>query len=230
MPVRGRTPAVTDGLVANAFQRIPLPPSTFSIQPPGGRTLVNFETNFFTRSDQTLDRTVRLLGQRVDLRIEAHSYTWHFDDGKAITTSKPGAPYPRLQITHNYLQTGRYGPALDTTWVADYRVNGGSWRPVPGSVTIAGTPTNLRAIEAQDQRSSATENGAKGGPGVVGPPFVFPFGPGQRALSSARVEVAEVLLISRWGPGASGRRRPCSSRGCSCPGCGRPCRRCRPRR
>ena len=92
---------------------------------------------------------MRLLGQRVDLRIEAHSYTWHFDDGKTITTSKPGAPYPRLQITHNYLQKGRYGPALDTTWVADYRVNGGSWRPVPGSVTIAGSPNNLRAIEAR---------------------------------------------------------------------------------
>ncbi len=142
-------PEVTDGLVAEAFHRLPLPPSQLTIQPPGGRTLVNFETNFFTRSDQTLNRTVRLLGQRVDLRIEAHSYTWHFDDGNAITTSKPGAPYPRLQITHNYLQTGKYGPALDTTWVADYRVNGGSWRPVPGSVTIAGTPTNLRAIEAR---------------------------------------------------------------------------------
>ncbi|PWN01299.1 hypothetical protein DJ010_19250 [Nocardioides silvaticus] len=148
-PSEAAPPQVTESLVATAFQRIPLPPSTFQIQPPGGRTLVNFETNFFTRSDQTLNRTVRLLGQRVDLRIEAHSYTWHFDDGETITTSEPGAPYPRLQITHNYLQTGRYGPALDTTWVADYRVNGGAWRPVPGSVTIEGAAAQLRAIEAR---------------------------------------------------------------------------------
>jgi len=142
-------PAVTDDLIATAFRRIPLPPSTISIQPAGGRTLVNFETNFFTRQEQTLDRTVRLLGQRVDLRIEAHSYAWHFDDGESITTDKPGAPYPRLQVTHSYLQTGAYGPALDVTWVADYRVDGGTWRPVPGSVTIEGTPTDLRAIEAR---------------------------------------------------------------------------------
>jgi hypothetical protein len=141
-------PAVTDDLIATAFRRIPLPPSTFSIQPPGGKTLVNFETNFFTE-ERTLDRTVRLLGQRVELRIEAHSYTWHFDDGESITTSKPGAPYPRLQVTHSYLQTGDYRPALDITWVADYRVNGGAWRPVPGSVTIAGEPANLSAIEAR---------------------------------------------------------------------------------
>lgn len=147
-PSEGEAPAVTDDLIATAFRRIPLPPSTFSIQPPGGRTLVNFATNFFTE-ERTLDRTVRLLGQRVDLRIEAHSYTWHFDDGETITTSKPGAPYPKLQVTHNYLQKGDYRPALDITWVADYRVNGGDWRPVPGSVTITGEPTDLSAIEAR---------------------------------------------------------------------------------
>ncbi|KAA1425860.1 hypothetical protein [Nocardioides antri] len=147
-PSEERAPAVTDDLVAVAFQRIPLPPSTFTIQPPGGRTLVNFATNFFTE-ERTLDRTVRLLGQRVDLRIEAHSYTWHFDDGESITTDKPGAPYPRLEITHDYLQTGDYRPALDITWVADYRVNGGQWQPVPGSVTIAGEPADLKAIEAR---------------------------------------------------------------------------------
>jgi hypothetical protein len=147
-PSDGGAPAVTDDVIALAFQRIPLPPSTFSIQPPGGRTLVNFDTNFYTE-ERSLDRTVRLLGQRVDLRIEAHSYTWHFDDGESIRTTKPGAPYPELQVTHNYLQTGGYRPALDITWVADYRVNGGAWQPVPGSVTIEGGPTNLRAIEAR---------------------------------------------------------------------------------
>jgi len=147
-PSEGGAPAVTEDTVATAFRRIPLPPSTFSIQPPGGKTLVNFETNFFTE-ERTLNRTVRLLGQRVELRIEAHSYTWRFGDGESITTDKPGAPYPRLQVTHNYLQTGDYGPALDITWVADYRVNGGAWQPVPGSVTIEGEPTDLAAIEAR---------------------------------------------------------------------------------
>lgn len=147
-PSEGSTPAITDGLIATAFRRIPLPPSSFTIQPPGGRTLVNFETNFFTE-ERTLDRTVRLLGQRVDLRIRAHSYTWHFGDGETITTSRPGAPFPKLLITHNYLTTGAYRPAMDTTWVADYRVGGGAWQSVPGSVTIEGDPANLRAIEAR---------------------------------------------------------------------------------
>ncbi|KAA1419222.1 hypothetical protein F0U44_12290 [Nocardioides humilatus] len=133
--------------MAIAFQRIPLPPSTFTVQPPGGKTLVNFDTNFFTRPPN-LDRTIRLLGQRVDLRIRASSYTWHFGDGESTATDKPGAPYPRLLITHNYVRTGRYATSMDTTWVADYRVGGGNWQPVPGGVTITGSSVGLRAIEA----------------------------------------------------------------------------------
>ncbi|UMG93577.1 DUF6318 family protein [Nocardioides sp. TF02-7] len=139
---------VTTTMIANALRRVPLPPSELTIQPPGGQTLVNFRTNFFTE-ERTLRRTVRLLGQRVDLRIEPHSYTWHFGDGESVTTEEPGAPYPRLRITHSYLRTGDYAPSLDTTWVADFRVGGGAWRPVPGSVTIAGAPVTLEAIEAR---------------------------------------------------------------------------------
>lgn len=94
---------LTPGRVLEAFRRIPLPASPLIIQPPDGRTLVNFETNFYTEQE-TLFRSVILLGQRVDLRIDVHSFTWHFDDGETLTTTKPGAPYPKLQITHNYLK------------------------------------------------------------------------------------------------------------------------------
>lgn len=138
---------LTPGLVARALRRVPLPPSELIIQPPDGRTLVNFDTNFYTE-ERTLFRAVRLLGQRVELRIVADSYTWHFGDGQSVTTSEPGAPYPRLEVTHSYLRTGRFGPSLDTTYVADFRVGGGAWQPVPGSVTIAGPTLSLRAVEA----------------------------------------------------------------------------------
>ncbi|NYI99934.1 hypothetical protein HNR19_000633 [Nocardioides thalensis] len=138
----------TPGMIAQAFRRIPLPASPLIIEPPDGRTLVNFETNFYTEKER-LFRSVTLLGQRVDLRIDVHSYTWHFDDGEKLRTSDPGAPYPKLQITHNYLQAGAYRPRLDTTYVADYRVNGGAWQTVPGSVTIEGSPESLRAVEAR---------------------------------------------------------------------------------
>lgn len=139
---------VTPGAVASALRRIPLPPSQLIIQPPKGKTLINFKTNFYTHR-RTLHRTVTVLGQRVSLRITAAGYTWHFGDGASKTTRTPGAPYPQLQVTHNYRKKGHYRPRLATTYVADFRVGRGAWRPVTGSVTITGPTQHLQAISAR---------------------------------------------------------------------------------
>jgi hypothetical protein len=138
---------ITAGMVLNALRHIPLPPSDLIVQPPNGRTLVNFDTNFYTEATP-LDRTLRLLGQRVDLRIWPSSYEWHFGDGEAIATESAGAPYPDLEITHSYTTKGQVGPAVDTTYAAEFRVNAGPWRPVPGTVTISGDTVALEVVEA----------------------------------------------------------------------------------
>ncbi|MDN5744533.1 MAG: hypothetical protein L0H31_05350, partial [Nocardioidaceae bacterium] len=39
---------VTPGDVLTAFRRLHWPPSALTVQPPGGKTLVNFKTNFYT--------------------------------------------------------------------------------------------------------------------------------------------------------------------------------------
>jgi hypothetical protein len=124
-----------------------LPVSTLQVQPPNGRTLVNFDTNFFTETRE-FDRTVTLLGQRVDLHIVPSRFGWHFGDGAALSTAGPGAPYPELDVTHRYLSKGAVAPSVDTTYTARFRVNGGAWRDVPGSVTIAGPSVDLQVLTA----------------------------------------------------------------------------------
>ena len=119
------------------FSPIPLPPSELQVQPANGRTLVNFETNFFTDT-APFDRTVTLLGQRVDLHIVPSGFGWRFGDGESLSTTDAGAPYPDLRITHTYQRKGGVAPAVDTTYTATYRVNGGPWADVPGSVTVPG--------------------------------------------------------------------------------------------
>ena len=138
---------VTPGLVATAFQTIPLPPSQLQVQPANGRTLVNFETNFFT-DNAPFDRTVTLLGQQVDLHIVPSGFGWRFGDGAALSTEDAGAPYPDLRITHTYERKGDVAPAVDTTYTATYRVNDGPWADVPGSVTIPGAPVALEVLSA----------------------------------------------------------------------------------
>ena len=141
-------PTVTPGLVARAFRTIDLPASELIIQPPHGRTLVNFDTNFYTEQP-AFDRTVRLLGRQVDLRIWPSQFRWVFGDGGELPSTSPGAPYPDLLVTHNYLQKGHVSPRVDTTYAARFRVDGGPWRDVDGTVTIPGAPVQLEVITAR---------------------------------------------------------------------------------
>ncbi len=141
-------PAVTPGLVLRAFRRVPLPASELVVQPPGGRTLVNFETNFYTEQGE-FTRVVRLLGRRVVLRIWPESFTWVYGDGSSERTSSAGSPYPDLEITHRYLERGRVAVRVDTTYAAEFRVGGGPWRGVDGTVTIPGEAEGLRVVTAR---------------------------------------------------------------------------------
>lgn len=140
-------PQLTPGMVAAAFRRLELPAAQLEVQPPNGRTLVNFATNFYTQRGD-LTRTVTLLGRQVDLRIHPTTYTWSFGDGTTTTTTEPGAPYPALDVTHEYRKHGRVAPSVDTTYSAEFSVDGGPWRPVNGTVTIPGPPVDLRVLTA----------------------------------------------------------------------------------
>lgn len=141
-------PELTPGLVLTALRRIDLPGSDLQVQPPNGRTLVNFDTNFYTDNGE-FTRTVTLLGQRVQLRIWPARYGWRFGDGEQRWTTTPGDQYPHLEVTHRYLQKGRVSPSVDTTYAAQFRVNGGPWRDVDGTVTIPGAPEQLRVVTAR---------------------------------------------------------------------------------
>jgi hypothetical protein len=139
--------AVTPSMALRALRRIDLPKSELVVQPPGGATLVNFATNFYTEQGE-FTRTVRLLGQRVELRIWPSQFGWRFGDGRSLASASAGAPYPDLQITHEYATKGPVRPSVDTTYAAQFRVNGGPWRDVNGTVTIPGSPVRLRVRTA----------------------------------------------------------------------------------
>lgn len=140
-------PTVSPGLVAQAFRELPLPPSELVVQPPDGRTLVNFATNFYTQA-APLNRTLTLLGRRVELRIWPAEFTWRFGDGSTLGTTSAGTPYPDLDITHAYRRRGVVAPRVDTTYAAEFRVDGGAWRAVDGTVTIPGDPISLEVLTA----------------------------------------------------------------------------------
>ena len=81
---------------------------------------MNFETNFYTERDE-FTRAVTLLGRRVELRIWPASFGWRFGDGHQRTTT-PGAAYPDLEITHEYLERAGWRRA----WTRRTRRSSGS--------------------------------------------------------------------------------------------------------
>jgi hypothetical protein len=152
---------VTQADVLRAFRRIPVPASEVSIQPPGGETLVNLDTIFSTRATG-FTRTLGLLGHRVELDIEPSSYRWVNGDGTTQVTDWAGKPWTKGTplgefITHRYADAAdRVQPRVDTTWTARYRVDGGPWRDVGGTVTITGQPFDLAVLSATPHLSSTS--------------------------------------------------------------------------
>ena len=95
-----RLGGLTPGMVQHAFERLTWPASPLVVQPPNGRTLVNFDTNFYTTNAHPTTRTVTLIGQRVTIEATPTEYTWHFGgDGATVTcttaTSPPATPARR---------------------------------------------------------------------------------------------------------------------------------------
>ncbi len=153
-PAVSQGPQLTPGRVLRAFQSIPLPSGKLSVQPPGGRTLVNFDTIFSTEA-APFDEAVTLLGHQIRLRIFPTAYVWHFDQGASETTDWPGKPYERgvpieEYITHQYVDADvTVTPRVDVTWGAEYSVDGGEWLDGPGTVTSTGPEARLRIVEAK---------------------------------------------------------------------------------
>ena len=121
------------------------------MQPPDGKTLVDFDTNFYTTNTTPSTRTVTLIGQRVTIEATPSEYLWHFgsgsDDGDRATTD-PGAAYPDLRVTYRYLRVGTVEPSLDTTYSGRYRIGTGPWRKIPATLTVPGRPVALQVLSA----------------------------------------------------------------------------------
>jgi len=140
---------VTPALVLKAFQRLDWPKSELVLQPPDGKTLVGFATNFYTTNTTPTTQTVTLLGRRIQVEATPTSYDWQFGDDTSETTETPGAAYPDLLVTHQYEHPGQVRPRVDTVYAGRYRIGSGPWQAIPGTLTVAGSATELEVREAR---------------------------------------------------------------------------------
>ncbi|WP_297780185.1 hypothetical protein [Aeromicrobium sp.] len=140
-------PELTEGDIARAVQRIGLPSLQVRIQ-PGDETLVNIPTIFYTEP-RPFARSVDLLGFDIDLRAQPVRYQWVHGDGTVRSTSRPGRPYPAMEVTHRYRRPAEDVDArVDVTYRVRYRVDGGGWQTLGQTLLAAGPVAELDVKEA----------------------------------------------------------------------------------
>jgi hypothetical protein len=137
-----------------------LPHPMIGVAPPGHVTLVNIETVLWadTGAQRNLG-TVTVLGQRVELRARIDHVAWDFGDGTTATTTSPGRAYTdadpcdsaqcRDYFGHTYRATGKVTIAADIAWRGQFRLAGGAWQPIAGTVTAAATATSVDVEQAR---------------------------------------------------------------------------------
>ncbi len=153
------TPVVDiPGEVLAAFKNVGLPSSTITVQPPGGETLVNFKTLLSTQAERhQIDVRLAKVNLNVVLEVWPSSFVWHHGDGTTQETTTPGLAWTEGAdvdsdgfISHVYTTALKEAEvSVDTTWSAQFKLAGtAEWRPVDGTVTIAGNPALLSVREA----------------------------------------------------------------------------------
>lgn len=146
---------LTPERILEAFRRVPLPTTPLEVQPPGGRTLVNFDTILHTDAEPFRE-SVQLLNRTVEFDIEPSEFTWSLGDGTSFTTTDPGRAWREglsmsEYVSHRYEKAGDVDLQLTTTWSARWRVGGGPWRPVQGTVDTTSPPVSLDVVTARPQ-------------------------------------------------------------------------------
>jgi hypothetical protein len=156
--VPGAAPTVTLAMLRDAMHNTPWATASISTQPVGDVTLVGLKTFYRVKwSSQGYEPgeveaidPARMLGRRVEIRPKVDHFTYVFGDGTTFgPTLSPGGVYPNGDITHAYPKTGSYAVRVDTTFTADFRVDGGPWSAIPETATVTGPVTTVTVKAAR---------------------------------------------------------------------------------
>lgn len=138
-----------------AFMRTPWSKPQISSQPAGNTTLVSLKTFFKVDwaargfEPGEVDSSV-LRGIPVQIRPKLVGFTYVFGDGSTTgPTTSSGGVYPDGDVTHVYRDKGRFPVRVDTTFGADFSLDGRTWDEIPSTVTVPGPSTTVTVREAK---------------------------------------------------------------------------------
>ncbi|TFD76603.1 hypothetical protein [Cryobacterium psychrophilum] len=114
---------------------------------PNGLALVGLAANFVgAASVHVVSGT--LLGSTAEVRFTPVAFHWDFGDGGGRTSGSGGASWEDLGVpefsdtdtSHIYDVRGDFVAGVTVEYSAEYRVGGGAWTAVSGTLSVAANP------------------------------------------------------------------------------------------
>lgn len=121
---------------------------------PGAWGILKLHTNVIASAAQHV-RSGTLLGGPAEVNFIPIGFTFDYGDGQATTTATGGdtwaalglAEFSKTATSHRYTTPGTKTIAAEVTYAAEYRVGGGDWRPVVGTLSIpTETPHTIQIV------------------------------------------------------------------------------------
>lgn len=118
---------------------------------PNGWAVRGLDANVLATGGSST-RTGELFGITAEVRFTPVAYTFDYGDGSApLNTATPGATWEALGLaefdptatSHVYDSAGTYTVTLLVDYAAAYRVGGGAFIPIPGTLAIPSAPIDI---------------------------------------------------------------------------------------
>lgn len=98
-----------------------------------------------------------LLGQSADVRFTPVAWQWNYGDGAAATLPTRGGTWAALGLrefdatptSHSYQRAGSYTIRLSIVYRAEYRIAGGPFTPIAGTITLPANELHITASGAK---------------------------------------------------------------------------------
>ena len=124
---------------------------------PNGWVIVNLPANIYSLTTSSEIVPGQLLGRSADVRFTP--VTWHWDYGDGTTASLPTAgttwakqglaEFDTTPTSHVYRSKGAFTIQLDVTYTAEYRIDGGPFIPIAGTLTLPANDLHITSTGAK---------------------------------------------------------------------------------
>ncbi|HEU5222462.1 MAG TPA: hypothetical protein VFU07_02120 [Candidatus Lumbricidophila sp.] len=117
--------------------------------------MLNKHTNFIASTSEHIV-SGELFDTPAEVKFTPVAYVWRHSDGTTLRTSTPGATWKQLRqpefsqtaTSHKFTTKQSFSTELTVEYEAAYRIGGGTWIPITGTVAAnTAIPNQVRVFE-----------------------------------------------------------------------------------